>query len=181
VFEKIKDFFRTNPYVGICLAVSILCGGALLFVKSQVSVYRDELERITNQGTETMGLVAMRGMMRDELENVRSAVRRTEDNLVVEENLAENLWYFYSAEGRTGTRLTELRQLTPPTPGAQDSYLRIPYELSASGDFTAISEFLRLLEVGPRLVRINEFSLRREPGDDQIISLDLSVELLGEL
>ncbi len=181
MLEKIKDFFRSNPYVGICIGVVLVSLGAIWFIRYQTVAYKVELERITSQGTETMGLVAMRGMMRDELESVRNAVRRTEDNLVLEENLADNLWYFYSVEGRTATRLTELRQLDPPTPGEKDNYLRIPYELSASGDFVGITEFLRQLEVGPRLIRVNEFSLRRETGADELLSLDLTIELLGRL
>lgn len=181
VFEKIKDFFRSYPFVGVTLIVMLLSGVGWWYIRYQTEAYRVELDRMTKQGTETMGLVAMRGMMGTELETVKEAVRRTNDSLLIEENLAENLWYFYSVEGRTSTRLTELRQLDPPTPGANDNYLRVPYELSASGDFVGITEFMRQLETGPRLMRINEFSIRRDTGAEDMLSLDLSVELLGEL
>ena len=181
MFEKFKDLCRGYPYVCVCIVATLLSLGAIWFVRYYTVAYQVELERVTNQGTETMGLVAMRGMMRTELELARDAVRRTDDNLVIEENLADNLWYFYSVEGRTNTRLTELRQLDPPTPGQNDNYLRIPYELSATGNFTGITEFMRQLEVGPRLIKINEFTIRRELGADEMISLDVSLELLGQL
>jgi Tfp pilus assembly protein PilO len=109
----------------------------------------------------------------------QNAVQRTEENLVFEENLAENLWYFYSIEGKTNTRLTELRQLDPAALSKGESYKRVPYELSATGDFVGISEFLRQLEIGPRLVRIREFTLRKEMGEDEQLSLDLNLEMLG--
>jgi hypothetical protein len=128
MFDSIKDFFRSQPFVGICIGLLVLSLASIWWVRRQTGAYEQELERITEKGTETLGLVAMRGMLADELATVQSAVRRTEDNLVIEDNLAENLWYFYSVEGRTQTRLTELRQLDPPTPGLEDSYLRVPYE-----------------------------------------------------
>lgn len=181
MFEKVRDFFRSYPFVGISLGIMALCAGGWWFIRYQTEAYRVELDRMTRQGTETMGLVAMRGVMTVELENVKSAVRRTNDSLLIEDNLAENLWYFYSVEGRTGTRLTELRQLNSPTPGAKDNYLRVPYELSATGSFIGITEFMRQLEIGPRLMRVKDFSIRREAGTDELLSLDLSVELLGQL
>ena len=121
----------------------------------------------------------MRNMLQSEIELVQNAIGRTDDNLVIEENLAENLWYFYSIEGQTETRLTELRQLEPAALGADETYLRVPYELSATGDFVGISEFLRQLEVGPRLVHIRDFTIRREAEAEELLSLDLSVEMLG--
>ena len=174
MIDRIKDFFRNQPFVTACIIICLLSLGGMW-----TNAYASELMRVTDQGTETLGLVAMRNMLRAELKIAESAVSRTEDNLVIEDNLAENLWYFYSIEGRTETRLAELRQLDPPALAEDETFLRIPYELSAIGDFVGISEFLRLLETGPRLVRINEFSLRRESEGEELLSLELSLELLG--
>lgn len=181
MFETVKDFFRRQPFVGACIILCLISLGAMWWISRQTGSYAAELERVTKQGTETLGLVAMRNMLEDELDRVESALRRTDDNLVIEDNLAENLWYFYSVEGRTQTRLTELRQLDTPRPAQGETFLRVPYELSATGDFVGISEFLRQLETGPRLMRIREFSLQRGTAEDQLISLTLSLEMLGRL
>jgi Tfp pilus assembly protein PilO len=181
MLDRLKEFWRSQPFVTVCVVICVTSLIGVWWVRRQTAAYDSELMRVTNQGTETMGLVAMRNMLQSELKLVQNTIQRTEDNLVAEENLADNLWYFYSIEGRTETRLTELRQLDPPTPGADDSFMRIPYELSATGDFGGISEFLRQLEIGPRLIHIEEFSLRREAQADELISLDLSIEMLGSL
>ena len=177
--EFLVNFWRRQPFVCVCIGICLISLGGIWWVARQIESYEAELDRLTNQGTEVLNLVATRGVMESELELVQAAVRRTEDNLVIEDNLAENLWYFYSVEGRTQTRLTELRQLDVPNPGKDDTYLRVPYELSAGGDFVGISELLRQLEIGPRLMRVKDFSIRREANGDELLSLDLSIELLG--
>ncbi len=179
MLDRLKDFLRAKPFFSTCLAVFGLSLLGIGWIARQTAAYEMELARVTNQGTETLGLVAMRNMLENELKLVNDAIRRTDENLVIEDNLAENLWYFYSIEGRTQTRLTELRQLDPPALATGETYLRVPYELSASGDFVGLGEFLRQLEIGPRLIHIKEFSLRRETGGDELLSLDLSVQLLG--
>lgn len=180
MLDRLKEFFRTKPFVGICIGICILSLIGIWWVTRQTNAYALELARVTDQGTETMGLVAMRNMLQSELELAENAVRRTEEHLVIEENLAENLWYFYSIEGQTQTRLTELRQLDPTALAEGESYVRVPYELSASGDFAGVTELLRQLEIGPRLVHIREFSLRREAEAEELLSLDLSLEMLGK-
>jgi len=179
VLDRLKEFFRSQPFVTACIIICLLSLGGMWWVAGQTNAYDTELMRVTDQGTETLGLVAMRNMLQNELRLAEGAVTRAEDNAIVKNNLAENLWYFYSIEGRTETRLAELRQLDPPALRARETFLRVPYELRAIGDFVGISEFLRLLEVGPRLVRITDFSIRRENEAEELLSLDLSVELLG--
>lgn len=177
--EVLLNFWRNQPFVCACIGICLLSLGGMWWIDRQVDSYETELDRVTAQGSEVLNLVATRPMMETELEHVQAAVRRTEDNLVVEDNLAENLWYFYSIESRTQTRLTELRQLDVPNPKEEDAYLRVPYEVSAVGDFEGISELLRQLEIGPRLMRVKDFSFRRETSGDELLSLDLSIELLG--
>lgn len=179
MLDRCKEFLREQPFVSGCIAVILLSLIGIWWVTNQLSSYNTELSRVTDHGTETLGLVAMRNMLQNQLEIAQKAVQRTEENLVQEENLAENLWYFYSIESKTNTRLTELRQLDPFALSDGEFYQRVPYELSATGDFKGISEFLRQLEIGPRLVRIHEFTLRKENGDNEQLSLDLNLEMLG--
>ncbi|MBT5900881.1 MAG: type 4a pilus biogenesis protein PilO [Opitutaceae bacterium] len=179
MLERAKEFLRAQPFVSACTAVFLLSLIGIWRVTDQIATYKQELSRVTDHGTETLGLVAMLNMLETELEVAKDAVQRTEENLISEENLAENLWYFYSIESETETRLTELRQLDPFALAKGESYKRVPYELSVIGDFVGVSEFLRQLEIGPRLVRIQEFTLRRETGTEESLSLDLTLEMLG--
>ncbi|MDB4473920.1 type 4a pilus biogenesis protein PilO [Opitutaceae bacterium] len=179
MLDRFKEFLVEQRFVSVCIAVILTSLVGIWWVGNQLDSYKTELSRMTDHGTETLGLVAMRNMLQNELDVAQNAVQRTEENLVFEENLADNLWYFYSIESKTETRLTELRQLDPYALSDGESYKRVPYELSATGDFVGISEFIRQLEIGPRLVRIQEFTLRKEMGEDEQLSLDLNLEMLG--
>jgi len=111
---------------------------------------------------------------------VREYPRRIEDNLVVEDNLAENLWYFYKLEEQTKARLPELRQLNAPPPDTGSLYKRVPYLLKVTGTYVQVSAFLYALETGPRLANITSFGFRRREANGSMIALDLSIELLGK-
>jgi Tfp pilus assembly protein PilO len=117
--------------------------------------------------------------LREESEVVATATRRIEENLVVETNLAENLWYFYKIEEDTRARLSELRQLSAPLADTGSPYRTIPYSLKLTGTYQQVSAFLYRLETGPRLARITSFSFSRASADSPVVSLDLGLNLLG--
>ncbi|MCF3651593.1 type 4a pilus biogenesis protein PilO [Synoicihabitans lomoniglobus] len=179
MFENSINFVRRHTFITGCFVVTFVSLGVAAWMMQTAADYDTELERVTDTGTAILRLVSTRSLLESELEFVKLAVNRTEDNLVVEDNLAENLWYFYSIEGRTKTRLADLRQIDSPRPNEDDLFRRIPYELRVTGTFVQVSEFLRQLEVGPRLMRIKDFTFRREPGSGETISLELMIELLG--
>lgn len=179
MFTSLLSLVRRQPFITTCIAITVLaCAGAAWMLQTAAG-YDTELEHLTDDGSSILNLIATRSVLERELDLVRLAVNRTEDNLVVEDNLAENLWYFYSIESRTQTRLTDLRQLDSPPPAANALYRRIPYELRVTGEFVRVSEFLRQLEIGPRLMRVRDFSLRRDQGGRPNLTLDLSIDLLG--
>ena len=117
---------------------------------------------------------------RAELEVVRETTRRIEENLVVEANLAENLWYFYKLEEQTKARLPELHQLSSPTTDKSPLYRRVPYSLRIAGSYEQVAAFLLALETGPRLVKITGFNYARAEAVGSAMALDLNVELLGK-
>lgn len=169
---------RRFPFIGASVLVAILALAANLWILDKAQAYDRELEDLNRQGDTLLEIISNRSLLERELDLVKLAVNRTEDNLVVPDNLAENLWYFYSIESRTQTRLTDLRQLDPaPQSGAK--YQLIPYELRVSGTFRPVTEFLRQLETGPRLLHLSEFSLKRQPGSVKNLTLELEFELLG--
>lgn len=117
---------------------------------------------------------------KQELEAVRAAIRRIEDNLVVEANLAENLLYFYKLEEQTKAKLPELHQLSSPNLDKSPIYRRVPYTLRVSGGFEQVSAFLLALETGPRLVKIITCGFARTDVSGSNIVLDLNLEVLGK-
>ena len=117
---------------------------------------------------------------RAELETVRDATHRIEENLVVESNRAANLWYFYKLEEQTKARLPELHQINSPTTDKSPLYRRVPYTLRVTGLHEQVGTFLQGLETGPRLVKITGFNYARTDPTGATLALDLSIELLGK-
>ena len=179
MLAQVLELIRRFPFIVGCTAVALIALAANLWVLDTAQTYDQELEDITRQGAEVFELIATRSLLERELDLAKLAVNRTEDNLVVEDNLAENLWYFYSIEGRTQTRLSELRQVNSPAPGPDARYRLIPYELRVTGDFVHVAQFLHQIETGPRLLRLADFSMSRQPGPNNQVAMELHLQLLG--
>jgi hypothetical protein len=114
------------------------------------------------------------------LADVRVITRRIDENLAVESNLAENLWYFYKIEEQTKVQLPELHQLTAAAAEKSTLYRRVGYSLRVTGAYDQVAAFLLAIETGPRLLRVTSFNLARTEASGRTVSLDLNVELLGK-
>ncbi len=176
LFTTIRRF----PFIVGCTFVAIAALAANLWIIDKAQAYDRELEDLNREGDSLLDVIANRSLLERELDLVKLAVNRTEDNLVIEDNLAENLWYFYSIENRARTRLTDLHQQNGSKPGANDKYRLIPYDLRVTGDFLQVAEFLRLLETGPRLLHLSRFTMRRVGAAEGSIEMELEIELLGK-
>jgi Tfp pilus assembly protein PilO len=118
--------------------------------------------------------------VKQELSASREVTRRIEDNLVIEDNLAENLWYFYKIEQQTKAHLAELRPLNSLVSDSKAYYKRVPFSIRLTGTYEQTGAFLYAVETGPRLANITSLTFRRVEPDSLNVLLDLDVELLGK-
>jgi hypothetical protein len=162
---------------GVVLALGFAI--AAWFLNGRIDGLRSVLEERSREGEAMLSLLVGASIQRQELAFARETARRIEDNLIAENNLAENTWYFFKLEEQTGARVPELRQLNPPQADRSPRYKRIPYTLRVAGSHEQVAAFLRSLETGPRLISVTAFNLSRvdRSGD---LSLELSVEALGK-
>lgn len=160
------------------VAVAAFAGAWLLW--QRLPPVEEELRVRTEQGEAALDAVASSPLLRAELAYVREVTRRIETNVVDELAVDVNYGYFYSLERRTEARLSDLRPVVGGLPDPRSPYKRVSFSLRLTGTYEQVAEFLRQLEIGPRLVRITSFSFRRRaPGSDSI-ALDLSLDLLGK-
>ena len=171
---------RRWPICVACVALTIASGVGWWMLRDRIEELQAAHAQKSKEGEAMLALLVGGSTQRAELEAVREATRRIEENLVVEANLAENLWYFYKLEEQTKARLPELHQLSSPTTDKSPLYRRVPYSLRIAGSFDQVSAFLLALETGPRLVKITAFNFARTDATGSAMSLDLSVELLGK-
>lgn len=176
-FANFASLVRRYPHSAFCALLILLLGGASWYLWGQdaelETIYRDR----SKEG-EAMLTVRVGGLtQRQELDAVREATRRIEDNLVIESNLAENAWYFYRIEEQTKVRLSELHPISSPTTDASSLFKRIPYTLRVTGTYAQTAAFLLALESGERLVNITSFNFARAASG---MALDLNIEVLGK-
>jgi Tfp pilus assembly protein PilO len=168
------------PYCCGCVVVMLVSTGAAVWFHDRNGDLRTVHEQRTTEGEAMVALLVGGSTQRLELEAVKEAAKRIDDNLVIEANLAENLWYFYKIEEQTKAHLPELHQLTSPASDKSPLYRRIPYSLRLNGTYDQVASFLQALETGPRLARIVTFNFSRAGVVGSGVALDLTVELLGK-
>ena len=173
-------FLRRYPHSAICVVTTIACAAGAWFLSGQngeLDVARKDREK---EGEAMLALLVGGSSQREELAAAHEIARRIDDNLVVEDNLAENLWYFYKLEEQTKARLPELHQMSSPPGDTSPLFKRVPYTLRATGSYDQVAAFLLALETGPRLINITSFNCARTGAVGAGLALDLSVELLGK-
>lgn len=171
---------RRYPYSAVSFLLTVALGIGAFFLRSQIADLETTQRERAKEGEAMLTLLVGGSTQRQELAAVHEVARRIEDNLVVEDALAENLWYFYKLEEQTKARLPELHQLSSPPGDSSSLYKRIPYTLRATGSFEQIAAFLLALETGPRLVNIISFNCARTGAGGAGLALDLGIEVLGK-
>lgn len=171
---------RRWPFCLVCVALTLASGIGWWLLRDRITELHTVHAQRTKEGEAMLALLVSGSTQRAELEVVRETTRRIEENLVVEANLAENLWYFYKLEEQTKARLPELHQLSSPTTDKSPLYRRVPYSLRIAGNYEQVAAFLLALETGPRLVKITGFNYARAEALGSAMALDLNVELLGK-
>jgi Tfp pilus assembly protein PilO len=175
--NNLGQLIRRYPLSAICMVVTLLAGAVAYFLRAQNAELEVTQKDRAKEGEAMLDLLVGGIAQRQELALVQEIAKRIEDNLVMDDNLAENFGYFYKLEDKTRVRLTELNPLSSPPGDNATLYKRIPYTLRATGTYEQVSAFLLALETGPRLTNITGFNYARSATG---LSLELSLELLGK-
>jgi Tfp pilus assembly protein PilO len=171
---------RRHPLSLLCGIVVLVCGICSWLVYGDIKGLELERNQLAQDGDLMVATLITGPSIRTELEAIREVTRRLDDNLVVEDNLAENLWYFYKIEQLSKAHLTELHQLNPLIPDPRSLYKRIPYSLTVTGTYEQTGAFLYAIETGPRLANITSVNFKRSDPGSPMLNLQVNLELLGK-
>jgi hypothetical protein len=180
--EKLVSFLtliRRYPFAASCVLATIALAAGAWYFETHIEELEAAAEEQGNEGTAMLKLLAGGSTQRQELAFVRDITRRIDENLVIEGNLAENVWYFYKLEEQTKARL-ELHPLNWPNTDSSPLFRRAPFTLHLSGGFEQVIGFLLGLETGPRLVKITSFTFASRDAGGNNVELELSLEMLGK-
>jgi Tfp pilus assembly protein PilO len=179
LLENLRAFVRRYPVAVASLVIILLLGGANYYLWH----HHRELVRAhdeTRRKGEAMQLaITDHARLTAHLAATNEALAFIDQSLITEGDLAENLGYFYQMESASRVRLSQLGQLSSQPVAEGSPYKSIPFSLRANGTYPQVMRFLRELETGPRLLRINAFTLNRADPLSGTLSLDLNVEILG--
>jgi len=177
--QQLLSLARRSPLMVTSLALLVLLGVANYFLWDQQHTLAEQHQEVRHNGESMLTALTNHNRIIAQFASVQEALAYIDKNLVTETDLAENLNYFYQMETISRVRLSQLNQLSSQPPSEGNPYKAIPFSLRASGTFAQIMSFLHALETGPRLLRIKTFSFNRGDAKKNLLSMDLTVELLG--
>jgi Tfp pilus assembly protein PilO len=180
---RIREFFALAAdfaFVTVSVLVILVAGGASFYLRQNIAQLEQEHASVRTEGEGMLKTIAGAVALRNDREAIGAATREISANLITEENLADNLGYFYKIEDQSHARITELHQLAVPAGNSSPGAKTIPFSVNVTGTFLQVFTFLHELEHGPRLMRITAFSFdRRAQGGDSVV-LELNLEMLAK-
>lgn len=177
---RLSSLFRRNIFVTVCTILCLLSLAGLWILSFDVRS-QEILSRERSQEGAAMDSTLVTGpLIKQELARAQDIVQRIEGNLVIEKNLADNLWYFYKIHPDSKVILTNLIALNSDPASDDSEYKLVAFSLQLTGTYEQVAGYLLQLETGPRLAQIKTFGFRRQGGArSPIIFLNLDVKVLA--
>lgn len=177
---QLSALLRRNIFCTFCILLSLVLVAGLWVLQLDVHSW-EILNRERSQEGNAMDSTLVTGpLIKQELARAQEIVQHIESNLVIDKNLAENLWYFYKIHPDSKDILTNLRALNADPASDDSDYKLLPFSLQLTGTYEQVAGYLLHLEIGPRLVLIRSFNFRRQGTGSPILILNLEIKVLGK-
>jgi Tfp pilus assembly protein PilO len=177
---QLFGLFRRNLFATICTILSVLLASGLWILHQDVHSLEIVNRERSQEGAAMDSTLVTGPLIRQELAHAQEIMQRIESNLVIEKNLAENLWYFYKIHPDSKEILTSLRGMNSDPVPDEFEYKMVPFSLQLTGTYQQVAGYLLQLETGPRLVQVKSFSFRRVRQGAPGLVLNLEVRMLGK-
>ena len=177
-FAPILAYIRRYPLVVICAVLILGLGITSYYLWQEQQVLVTGHESVRRNGEDVLLSLSSLPRVSSELTTVKEAVDFIDSNLIKEGDLAENLGYLYQLETVSRVKLAQVGQLSSQPTAADSAFVTIPFSVRATGTYRQVMRFIRELETGPRLCRIQTYSF--SGGQEDRIELDLTLEMLGK-
>lgn len=178
-FSRILDLISEYAFLAICSVVFLGAGTSAFIVWRGLAQLESEYEVVRTEDEGQQKLISGAASLRADRETITAAAQEMRSNLLIEENLADNLGYFYKIEDQSRARISELHQLAAPLNATNGTSKSVPFTVNVTGSFSQVFSFLHQLEHGPRLMRITAFTFDRKAQTSDSVVLELNLEMLG--
>lgn len=185
LLQQMLGFFRRNPFVIVCSAIAILLWVANYFIWQRHRELAASHQTLQRSGEDMLQSLTNHSRITTELAAVKEALAYIERNMINEGDLPENMGYFYQLETASRIRLQSLNQLSSMPPPPDQPYKTVPFTLRTAGSYRQVLRFLRELETGPRLYKVQTYSLAQgapavDPATESgTVTLDIAIEVLA--
>ena len=177
--SQLGSLLRRNLFGTVCTILSLLLAAGLWVLRLDVHSLEIVNRERSQEGAAMDSTLVTGPLIKTELARAQDILQRIEGNLVIDKNLADNLWYFYKIHPDSKDILTNLRALNAD-PAADDSdYKVVPFSLQLTGTYEQVAGYLLQLETGPRLMLIKSFSFRRTGTRSRVLTLSVEVKVLA--
>jgi Tfp pilus assembly protein PilO len=178
-FARIFGLMRDYAFVTICTVVLFGAAIAGYVVRRGLAELEADHEVVRSEDDAQQKLIAGAASLRADRETIAAAAQEMSGDLLIEENLADNLGYFYKIEDQSRARISDLHQLTSPLGAANSTSKAVPFTVNVTGSFAQVFSFLYQLEHGSRLMRITAFTFDRKVQTGDNVVLELNLEMLA--
>ncbi len=188
LLQPLLGYFRRHPFVIICSAIAILLWVANYFIWQRQKELTANHQTLQRSGEDMLQSLTNLSRITTELATVKEALTYIQEHLIHEGDLPENMGYFYQLETASRIRLQSLNQLSSMPPPPDQPFRTVPFTLRTSGSYRQVLRFLRELETGPRLYRVQTYALGQglpeapgaeSGGPQSAVSLDITLEVLA--
>jgi Tfp pilus assembly protein PilO len=170
---------RENPFVTVCLIAILLAGNISVYYGRKNAELERIQTRLRNDGEAANRTINASTLLRSEARLIDAALKEIDASLVTEDNLAENLGYFYIIEDQTQAHIGELRQ-NPSLPNeTEGKYKTVPVTLTVKGSYSQVFDLLHKVETGSRLIKISSFTIHRSQPTGDAVTLAMELNMLA--
>lgn len=177
--QQLLALAKEHVFVTSCLIVILVAGNISLYVNQLNSELEIIQSRMRTEGDAMNRTIAAATTLRGDHQTIEAALKEIEGSLVTEDNLAENLGYFYIIEDQTQAHIGELHQNTSPSSEGDGKYKTVPVSLTVKGSYAQAFDFLYKVETGSRLIKISSFTVHRSQPTGDVVTLALELNMLA--
>lgn len=176
LLAKIKQYPLAVASVGITLVLILV-----IYMRSgSLPAQEAELEQLEMTWDVIQGNDLRAVDLQVHLDNINSASEEIETRLMDPEDKAINYQYIFQLEPKCGVRLDNLQQKDPTDNDEGDHYTAVNFDISASGTYKQILNFVYELQNGKYFTRIDSFNFNAvgelEPN---LVQIDIKMAVLG--
>jgi hypothetical protein len=186
--EHLGSLLRKNPVGVACFVLSL--GIAVFAYLRSDAIPEAEATLLTNSSMvdRLNQNISNSTHLKDQYDLLLDSARKLEKRVAIASALADNQRYFYRIEASTGVKLIDLRQTPSDTVPPKGTYYKpINFTVSIQGDYERDFAFLRELENGTYVARINSVTLVPSSASQAItaetqgypITMTINLDLVG--